>query len=80
MTKGTVKWFNNVKGFGFIILDDGGEEVFIHYSAIDNDGFKTLKPKDSVLFEFEQTEKGLHATRLIRIPNAENEKIKAKEK
>ncbi len=69
MTKGKVKWFNNLKGFGFIIPEDGGEEVFIHYSAIENDGFKTLKPKDNVLYEFEETDKGLHATKLIVLKN-----------
>lgn len=72
MTKGKVKWFNNLKGFGFIIPEDGGEEVFIHYSAIKNDGFKTLKPKDNVLYEYEETAKGLHATKLIVLKNKHN--------
>jgi CspA family cold shock protein len=61
MQTGTVKWFNNTKGYGFILPDGGGGDIFAHYSAIDMEGYKTLKAGQSVKFETEQGPKGLHA-------------------
>lgn len=61
MQTGTVKWFNNTKGYGFILSDGGGGDIFAHYSAIDMDGYKTLKAGQTVQFDTEQGPKGLHA-------------------
>ena len=60
MAKGTVKWFNESKGFGFI-SQEGGEDVFVHFSAITGSGFKTLAEGDAVEFEVQQGPKGLQA-------------------
>ena len=60
MPKGQVKWFNENKGYGFIKHEDG-TEVFVHYSAIDGDGFRTLAEGDDVEFEVVNTDKGLQA-------------------
>lgn len=62
MRTGTVKWFNNAKGYGFIAPEDGGEDVFVHFSAIQGDGFRTLIEGQQVTFEVETGPKGLHAT------------------
>ena len=62
MATGTVKWFNESKGFGFIAQRDGGDDVFVHFSAIQGSGFKTLADGQEVTFEFEQGPKGLQAT------------------
>jgi CspA family cold shock protein len=64
MQTGIVKWFNNTKGYGFILPDNGGGDIFAHYSAIDMDGYKTLKAGQSVQFESEQGPKGLHAKKI----------------
>ncbi len=61
MATGTVKWFNNAKGFGFICPDDGGEDVFAHYSTIQMDGYRTLKAGQPVEFELVEGPKGYHA-------------------
>jgi CspA family cold shock protein len=64
--QGTVKWFNNSKGFGFI-LQDTGEDVFVHYSVIEGDGFRTLNEGDKVQFAMSRGPKGFHATAVRRV-------------
>ncbi|AUG09163.1 cold-shock protein [Pseudomonas sp. S09G 359] len=66
MATGTVKWFNAEKGFGFITQDDGGTDVFVHFSAIQGDGFKTLEEGKRVEFEVKPGQKG---------PQAENVRL-----
>jgi len=61
MATGTVKWFNETKGFGFIAPSDGSADVFVHFSAIQGDGFKTLAEGQAVSFEVEQGAKGPQA-------------------
>ncbi len=64
--KGKVKWFNDAKGYGFIEQEAGGEDVFVHFSAIQMDGFKTLAEGQEVEFEVETGDKGLHAANVMR--------------
>jgi CspA family cold shock protein len=62
MSTGTVKWFNDAKGFGFITPEDGSKDLFVHFSAIQGGGFKTLKENDKVQFDVTQGPKGAQAT------------------
>ncbi|AFS36669.1 cold-shock protein [Alteromonas macleodii] len=62
---GTVKWFNEEKGFGFITPEAGGKDVFVHFRSIASDGFKTLKEGQEVSFEVEQGQKGPQAANVV---------------
>ena len=64
MATGTVKWFNDAKGFGFITPDEGGEDLFAHFSAIQSGGFRTLKEGQKVTFEVTTGPKGKQATNI----------------
>ena len=72
MSTGQVKWFNNAKGFGFILPDEGGDDLFAHYSAIGMDGYKTLKAGQLVSFETIQGPKGLHAANIMPVSESDN--------
>jgi CspA family cold shock protein len=65
MQSGTVKWFNNAKGYGFIVPESGGEDVFVHYSTIDGAGFKTLKEGQVVKYEASESPRGVQTTRVL---------------
>lgn len=71
MTTGSVKWFNNAKGYGFIQADGSSEDIFVHYSQIVKDGFKTLEPDESVKFELRRGPKGFHAANVARAKTSE---------
>lgn len=64
MPTGTVKWFNNAKGYGFILADEGGEDLFAHYSAIQMEGYRTLKAGQQVIFDIIKGDKGYHAANI----------------
>ena len=66
MPKGTVKWFNQKKGYGFLISEDG-KEIFVHFSSIQGEGFKSLREGDEVEFEITQGEKGEQATNVVKL-------------
>ncbi|GJM12982.1 MAG: hypothetical protein DHS20C12_13850 [Pseudohongiella sp.] len=70
MSTGQVKWFNNAKGFGFILPDEGGDDLFAHYSAIGMEGYKTLKAGQLVSFDTIEGPKGLHAANIHAVDDA----------
>ena len=65
MQSGKVKWFNNAKGYGFIIPNDGGDDIFVHFSTIEADGYRSLLEGQVVEFEHTQGPKGRQATRVL---------------
>ncbi|XHS77736.1 cold-shock protein [Burkholderiaceae bacterium UC74_6] len=70
MANGTVKWFNDAKGFGFIEPEAGGEDVFAHFSAIQMEGFRTLKQGSQVTFDLVQGPKGQLAQNIVQVEGA----------
>ena len=65
MATGKIKWFNDQKGFGFIQADEGGDDVFVHFSVVQMDGFKSLKEGQAVTYEAETSERGIKATKVV---------------
>lgn len=75
MSTGQVKWFNNAKGFGFILPDNGGSDLFAHYSAISMDGYKTLKAGQLVTFDAVDGPKGLHAANIRAVESTSDDHV-----
>ena len=75
MQTGIVKWFNNAKGFGFILPEGGGADIFAHYSSINMEGYKTLKAGQTVRFDTVDGPKGLHATNIQSITEASSDAV-----
>ena len=73
MAIGKVKWFNNAKGYGFILRDSGGEDLFAHFSSIQMEGYRTLKAGQEVEFEVVEGAKGLHAVEIKPLEQVESE-------
>ena len=67
MAKGTVKWFNNQKAYGFITPEDGSKDVFVHFSAIQGEGYKTLDEGQEVEFDIENGDKGVQAQNVVKL-------------
>jgi CspA family cold shock protein len=67
MARGTVKWFHDAKGYGFISRADDGTDVFVHYSSINGDGFRTLNQGQTVEYEEQQGPKGLYAAKVLKV-------------
>ena len=67
MATGEVKWFNNAKGWGFIIPEGGGDDIFVHFSAIHGTGYKTLTPGQQVSYDLVKGERGLHAANVVEL-------------
>jgi len=70
MATGRVKWFNEAKGFGFIEGEEPGKDIFVHYTAIQQDGFKTLQEGAMVEFELKETDRGLQASNVLLVQTA----------
>lgn len=71
MTNGEVKWFNNAKGWGFIVPAGGGDDIFVHYSAIQGTGYKTLTAGQTVQFDLKKGDRGLHAIDVVLLQESE---------
>lgn len=67
MAIGEVKWFNNAKGWGFIVPEEGGEDIFVHFSSIEGTGYKTLTAGQHVNFSVKKGERGLHAMEVVAL-------------
>ena len=65
--KGKVKWFNNTKGFGFIVGEGSDKDIFVHYSSVSEEGFRTLKEDQAVEYTLVQTERGLQASDVVKM-------------
>ena len=73
---GTIKWFSNAKGFGFIVNEEGAQDIFVHYSSIVSQGYKTLNSGQKVNYEIKQGDKGLHAENVVPVQKAK--KVRSK--
>lgn len=72
MAKGEVKWFNNAKGWGFIVPEGGGNDIFVHFSAVEGTGYKTLLAGQQVTFDLIKGERGEHASHVV-VAHAESD-------
>jgi len=70
MARGEVKWFNNAKCWGFIIPEQGGDDIFVHFSSIHGTGYKTLIPGQIVSYDMEQGDKGMHAINVLTMEHS----------
>ncbi len=77
MSTGQVKWFNNAKGWGFIVPEEGGEDIFVHFSAIEGTGYKTLSVGQTVDFKIINGDPGSHAAEVVAIGEAEETEVVA---
>lgn len=73
MARGEVKWFNNAKGWGFVIPEGGGEDIFVHFSSIQGTGYKTLVPGQIVSYETQRGDRGIHASNVMVLSEATEE-------